>query len=84
MNIVFDTIAVNSVFKNSGVFVGENTQCYWRSTAKENSGGGTVVGSHNVMAYNYNLVVDNDVVDTPIWNGSSSSGEGSSKSPYSE
>ncbi|MFC0524277.1 hypothetical protein ACFFGV_11940 [Pontibacillus salicampi] len=66
MKIIFDSIQVNSVRENSGIFTGSNIQMYWNSSSKANNGLGEVFGTSNVMCYNINIVQDNDEVDMPV------------------
>lgn len=64
MNVLFNSINVNVIAANSGIFVGSNTQLYWNTVNKMNSGAGNVVGSKNFSTGNINVVYDNDLVDT--------------------
>lgn len=68
MNIVFDSININNVSENAGVFVGSNIQLNWKSQTKENSAMGTVIGEKNLLSKNINVIYDNDGVDMPIKN----------------
>lgn len=66
MKIVFDSIRINQVSVNSGVFPGSNIQINWQSQTKVNSAQGTVIGEMNLLLYNINIVQDNDGIDMPI------------------
>ncbi|KGP74147.1 hypothetical protein [Pontibacillus yanchengensis] len=66
MHIQFDSININNMEMNSGVFTGSNYQANWSTNFKMNNGIGLVVGNGNVIAHNLNIVDDNDIVDTPI------------------
>jgi len=66
MKIVFDSISINSISQNSGVFTGSNIQLNWQSLTKENSAMGTVIGDFNHLMNNINVVYDNDLIDMPI------------------
>ncbi|MGP4081361.1 hypothetical protein ACTWQL_15760 [Pseudalkalibacillus sp. R45] len=68
MNIIFDTININNLSDNSGVFNGENTQTHWTTQKKENYGLGTAIGENNLFFQNINVVYDNDLIDMPIRN----------------
>ncbi|WP_261131307.1 hypothetical protein [Bacillus sp. Marseille-Q3570] len=68
MNIIFDSININNLFGNSGVFNGENTQEYWTTQLKENHGVGRVIGYNNLLMHNINVIYDNDLIDMPIQN----------------
>lgn len=74
MNVQFDSIKIQQVGGNSGVFVGSNLQINWSSQIKTNSALGTVIGSHNNFQSNMNIIYDNDVIDMPgqMGNGSNS------------
>ncbi|MCD5325721.1 MULTISPECIES: hypothetical protein [Pontibacillus] len=74
MTICFDSINVNSIHAGSGIFVGVNAQNYWKTQSKENYALGTVVGHYNIIHHNVNVIYDDDVVDAPFINTSSSSG----------
>lgn len=66
MNIQFDSIEIYNVSGNSGVFTGSNIQVNWQSHHKANNAQGTVIGNHNLMIRNINVVYDNDLIDMPI------------------
>jgi hypothetical protein len=64
--VQFDSINVNALENNSGVFVGTNTQMYWSSHSNHKYGLGRITGKHNGVAKNINVFSDDDVIDTPI------------------
>ncbi|MDC3413711.1 hypothetical protein NC797_13770 [Aquibacillus sp. 3ASR75-11] len=66
--IRFNSINVNSIDENSGIFTGNNNQYNWSSHSKENSGFGTIKGKRNLVIRPYNIVIDPDQIDNP--NGS--------------
>ncbi len=66
MNIIFDSININNLSGNSGVFNGENTQSNWNSYIKNNFGQGSIIGKHNIFYQNVNVVEDNDLIDFPV------------------
>ncbi|WP_079477230.1 hypothetical protein [Halobacillus salinus] len=78
MDIKFDSIYVNAIEKNSGIFVGPNSQNGWSTQSKENAALGTVVGTANVIHHNVNVIHDEDEIDTPIITEQKTSGKGSS------
>ncbi|WP_281974499.1 hypothetical protein [Halobacillus litoralis] len=57
---------MNVLKNNSGIFVGPNTQNQWDTHEKHNAALGTVVGEANILAYNINVIHDEDMVDMPI------------------
>jgi len=65
-NVTFNSILVNSVSINSGIFVGSNTQNNWNSHGNHKSGFGEVIGNYNTVSRGVHIFMDNDVVDTPI------------------
>lgn len=65
MQVHFDSIKIQQISGNSGVFVGSNLQLNWCSKTKINSALGTVIGSHNLLQANMNVIYDNDVIDMP-------------------
>lgn len=79
MNIQFDSIYVNAIEKNSGIFVGPNSQNGWHTHSKENAALGTVVGTANLIHHNVNVVHDEDEIDTPINIEKNTSGKGQAK-----
>ncbi|WP_205600768.1 spore germination protein [Gracilibacillus sp. YIM 98692] len=79
MKIQFDSININKVSSNAGVFVGSNIQLNWSSQTKENSAQGTVIGDMNHLSQNANVVYDNDVVDMPIKNDTNQNSEKDTK-----
>lgn len=64
--VTFNSILVNSVYTNSGIFVGTNSQVNWNSNNHNKSGFGSVLGARNVVSHAFNIFMDNDVIDTPI------------------
>ncbi|MHB1391493.1 MAG: hypothetical protein ACYCYE_00145 [Clostridia bacterium] len=67
--VTFNNILVNSVCTNSGIFVGTNSQVNWNSNNNNKSGFGSVLGARNVVSRAVNIFMDNDFIDTPIFNG---------------
>lgn len=68
--IVFNSILINTVNTNAGVFVGTNTQSSWNSNGVSKSGFGSVLGTRNIVSGSVNIFLDNDFIDTPIITGS--------------
>lgn len=64
--VSFNSILVNSITTNSGIFVGTNTQANWNSCSNNKSGFGEVLGTGNVISNGVNIFMDNDLIDTPI------------------
>lgn len=63
-NLIIKGINVNSVDTSSGVFIGINYANNWSSHQKTNHGFGTL--HHSQVTDTFSLVIDNDVIDTPI------------------
>lgn len=61
-----NAITVNNIDTSSGIFVGNNNAHYWSSLQKNNFGMGPAVSVQ--VSQNINLVIDNDLIDTPIEN----------------
>lgn len=59
-------LKVGGIGTSSGVFVGQNLQYGWRSSAKENYSGGTVTGDGNTVSITRGEIVDPDYLDTWI------------------
>lgn len=64
--VTFNSILVNAVNANSGIFVGTNSQSSWNSNRNNKFGFGEVIGSKNVVSRAVNIFMDNDLIDTPI------------------
>ena len=64
--VSFNSILVNSINSNSGIFVGTNAQDNWNSNSNNKSGFGDVLGTRNVISHGVNIFMDNDFIDTPI------------------
>lgn len=64
--IDLDSLSVGTVSSSSGVFNGKNLQFGWSAHSKTNNGFGTLGGQQNSVNKNYNIVFDNDHIDTPI------------------
>ncbi|TXK82540.1 hypothetical protein [Paenibacillus sp. N3.4] len=67
--IQFDSIHVTAISDASGIFIGTNTQIYWSTSGKQNSGLGSVSGANNYVLNNINTVYDNDIIDAPYTKG---------------
>ncbi|MGE5631611.1 MAG: hypothetical protein ACM3TR_11015 [Caulobacteraceae bacterium] len=68
-NIVsFNSIIVNAININSGIFVGTNNQSTWKSSNNIKAGFGAVAGNYNVVSRATNFFTDNDLMDTPMIN----------------
>lgn len=65
-NIGFDTMNVNTITQNSGIFVGDVKITGMDSHEKDNIGNGKVYGNQNVQFQNVNCNYDSDVIDTTI------------------
>jgi|LSQX01.3.fsa_nt_gb hypothetical protein len=63
--INFDSIDAITVTSNSSISIGENRQDGWDSHSKMNFGNGSFVGS-TLAEGNVSLLVDNDLIDSPI------------------
>lgn len=66
VSINFNSVVVNTLHTNTGVFMGENTQWGWNAHSKRVNGNGCVYGQYNVVLSPYGLVNNNSVLDTPI------------------
>lgn len=55
-------MVLNSISVSSGIFFGENTQNYWESMNKLNTGL-LVSGPHDQAFSQYNIVYDSDLFD---------------------
>jgi hypothetical protein len=67
--IVFNMINANGLETNAGIFVGENSANGWDSHNKNQESIGIIFsafGAFNSFPNNFNLIHDNDVVDTII------------------
>lgn len=64
--VSFNSILVNSIDTNSGIFVGTNSQDNWDSNSNNKSGFGNVLGTGNIVSRGVNIFMDNDLIDTPI------------------
>lgn len=64
--IYLNQISINSIETASGVFIGMNHANNWSSYRKNNYGFGSVINSS--VSHNISYVIDNDTVDTPIYN----------------
>jgi len=64
--IRFDSINVNAIDTNSGIFTGYNLPNNWRVQTKTNSAFGSVTGKHNVVMTPVNIVIDPDTIDNPM------------------
>ncbi|MRH44502.1 hypothetical protein GH741_17800 [Aquibacillus halophilus] len=65
--ISFDEINVNVIESNAGIFIGTNSQSFWRTFSKQNHGLGTISGNHNQTSNNSNVVIDPDTTDSPSY-----------------
>ncbi|MGE5677180.1 MAG: hypothetical protein ACM3ZR_03890 [Pseudomonadota bacterium] len=66
-NIVsFNSILVNTISRNSGIFAGTNSQDDWSSNSNEKSGFGNIIGTSNAVSHGVHIFMDNDLIDTPI------------------
>lgn len=63
--VVFNSINVNVIDSQSGIFIGENRQSNWNSSSKTNAGFGTAQGEGNIFLGLENVVIDPDTIDTP-------------------
>lgn len=64
--VTFNSILVNAVNINSGIFVGTNNQSNWNSNNNNKFGFGVILGTRNVVSRAVNIFMDNDFIDTPI------------------
>ncbi len=58
-NLVLQSINVNIIDTNSGIFVGDNLQCYWNSSIKTTTGF-TINGQQNFAQGNITSIVKKD------------------------
>lgn len=63
--VIFESINVNSINTLSGIFIGDNSQWYWKSQSKSNSAFGSVHGEGNILLNPLNIVIDPDQIDNP-------------------
>ncbi|WP_078597585.1 hypothetical protein [Evansella clarkii] len=61
----FEALNVTAITNGSAISVGENNQDAWSAHGKRNNGNGVVTGS-NALANSFNIVEDNDIIDSPI------------------
>lgn len=66
MNAKVDSINVQTVTQNSGIFVGDADITGLDSHEKNNTGFGFLYGNQNLEAGNVNITYDSDVIDMPI------------------
>ncbi|WKA48417.1 hypothetical protein QWV57_05490 [Geobacillus zalihae] len=66
-SIIFNTIAANGMETNAAIMVGENVANGWDSNNKNQTSIGFVFGTANAFPYNFNVMYDNDYIDTPIF-----------------
>ncbi len=64
--VTFNSILVNTVNTNAGIFVGTNAQSNWNSNSNSKSGFGSVSGTRNAVSHGVHIFMDNDFIDTPI------------------
>ncbi|MBU9712325.1 hypothetical protein [Evansella tamaricis] len=62
----FIGINVNNMNNNCGVFVGANNHVGWDAHAKFSMGNGMFIGMNSTI-YNSNVVIDQDIIDAPIF-----------------
>lgn len=65
-SIVFNSINVNTIGTLSGIFVGTNSQWFWKSHDKSNTGFGSMQGESNLIQNPLNIVIDPDVIDNAV------------------
>ncbi|WP_066303699.1 hypothetical protein [Bacillus sp. FJAT-29814] len=60
-------IHVQTMERQCGIFIGEqNTAIGWSAHGKQNSVIGSIGGQSNVLSHNISILIDPDIVDTPI------------------
>jgi hypothetical protein len=60
-------ITVQTMERQSGIFIGEkNTAIGWSAHGKQNSVIGSIGGQSNLLLNNISILIDPDIVDTPI------------------
>lgn len=64
-SVVFNSINVQSIYTNAGIFVGDNRQNFWSSHTKDNHASGKIHG-RNFLYKPFNLIIDNDLFDQII------------------
>lgn len=67
VSVVFNQIAVNAINDNSTIATGQNNQSDWSWQGKNNYSAGLPIG-FVIAINNFNNLIDNDVVDTPVTN----------------
>lgn len=65
-SIIFNAINVNGLETNNGIFVGDNAASNWASHNKNQFAIGQVFGAFNNYPANFNTIIDQDFIDTPI------------------
>ncbi|MFC0524278.1 hypothetical protein ACFFGV_11945 [Pontibacillus salicampi] len=65
VSVVFNQIAVNALTENATVATGQNNQPEWTWQGKNNNAAGNPIGFF-IAINNFNVVLDNDVIDVPI------------------
>ena len=74
--VIFESINVQSFTNLSGIFIGDNFQCYWESQNKTNTAFGSVRGEKNSVNNPLNYLIDPDQLDNPKLNQKESSEKG--------
>lgn len=64
--VIFNSINVNAIDSQSGIWTGENKQWNWCSSSKTNSGFGTAQGENNLFLELVNILADQDTIDNPV------------------
>ncbi|WJH34750.1 hypothetical protein MJA45_20395 [Paenibacillus aurantius] len=66
VTVNLNSVVVNAMQTDSGVFIGENTQFGWDSHNKRLVGNVSIFGQYNVLPSNLVILNNNVVIDTPI------------------
>lgn len=67
ISIKVSLLDVKKVEGSSGIFSGENCHHYWSARVKNNQGIGSLFGVGNVLCSSLQMIMDNDLIDTPVY-----------------
>lgn len=65
--VAFDSLNIQAIETNAGIFIGNNEQNFWSSHSKRNEAEGRLTG-RNYVHDPTNIIIDNDFFDLYIKN----------------
>ena len=68
ISLNLNSVVVNGMETDAGVFIGDNVQFGWNSHQKRNSGIGIIIGAYNFFPNACNNIYDQDVNDGNVLN----------------